>query len=285
MSYNKGMRKQRPTKWDTLAEQAPALSEETCPVITTIIPTQNSAHSIALTLDSLTRQRYPHFEIIVLDAGSTDRTLEIVKGYFDQGVRLHSVTEYNVYEMYNRGSSLAAGRYLNFLFPGDFYISQDTLSVIGHLALEENSPDLIFGGCLLRDAHINPRVLLRDFSLEILKKGKQPTSLQSCWWRSDTFIILGKFRTNLRLRGGFDLMCRFALKKGLRAVGSKRVLTDYDRRSLTQKLIMIHFWETLPILFRIFGFSVASRWLVFQRDLYRTFRLWLRGLRVAFFGR
>lgn len=271
--------------WDKLVEAAPRPCGEGCPMLSTVVPTRNSAHSIALTLSSLTTQKYPDHEIIVLDAGSTDRTLDIVKSFMGGNVHLYSVTEYNVYEMFNRGASFASGRYVNFLFPGDFYISSDTLNVVGQLAVEKKVPDLIFGGCLLRDAHSEARILHRPFDIELLKLGKQPTSLQSCWWRIDTFTNLGKFRTHLKLRGGYDLMCRFALKEGLTVAETSRVLTDYDRRSLTQRMIMQHFWETLPILWRTFGLRASGRWWLNQKDLFRSFRLWIRGVRVAFFGR
>ena len=51
------------------------------PKVSIIIPVYNASQKIALTLDSLVHQNYPDFEILVIDAGSTDRTLEIVKQY------------------------------------------------------------------------------------------------------------------------------------------------------------------------------------------------------------
>ncbi len=279
------MKKKKRTAWDRLAETSLVPCSGECASLTTIVPTQNCAHSISLTLDSIASQKYPNLEIIVLDAGSSDRTLDIVKGYADRGVRLISVTDYNVYEMFNRGASFATGRYINFLFPGDFYISPDTLNVVGNLALAHKNPDFIYGACLLRDANRDPRILFRPFDLNSLKRGRQPTSLQSCWWRTDTFASLGKFGTHFKLRGGFDLMCRFRLVEGLEVASTPYVLTDYDRRALTHRMIMLHFLETLPVLIRTFGVHVACRWWLQQKDLVRSFRLWVHGVRIAFFGR
>ncbi len=279
------MVKGRRTRWDKLLESASPDCGDECPRLTTIIPTYNSSHTVSITLRSLAQQNYPHHELIVLDAGSTDRTLDIVKGYKGKNLKIYSVTEYNVYEMFNRGASFATGSYLNFLFPGDFYISQDSLGEVGNLVTHEKNPDMIYGGSLLRDAYADPRVLYRPFNLKLLKRGKQPTSLQSCWWKSSTFSLLGKFKTSLKLRGGFDLMCRFMLTGGLRVATTTRVLTDYDRRNLTHKMILLHFWETLPILIRTFGLRVATLWWMTQKDLVRSLRLWIRGVRVAFFGR
>lgn len=255
------------------------------PKVSIVIPTYNSAKDVRASLESLLEQEYPDYEILVIDGGSTDRTLEVIKAMRDERVHIYSVSSQQRYEMLNKGISQASGAYINFLFPGDFYIYRDTLKHMMSLALENNKPHIVYCGSLLRDGKSEVKILYRPFNLKLLQQGQQPTSLQSIWFRADTFREIGKFRTVYELRGGYELLCRFALNRDLRAVGTHRVLTDYDLRWVTKTMVFRHFVETLRIILIYFGFIDAARWLCNQKDGKRFFKLWYRNLRVAFMGK
>lgn len=253
------------------------------PKISIIIPTCNCASLITLTLERLLLQEYSNFEIIIVDC-SDDRTLEIVSNFRSEKIRIYSASYSERYEMVNKGISHATGEYINILFPGDFYLSSSTLTWMMTLALDQQKPELVYCGTLLRDPKTPVKILNRPFTLELLKKGQQPTSLQSCWFRLDALRQLRKFNPHLHLRGGFDLMCRFALHPDFRAVSTSRILTDYELRIVTRRMVALHFWETFKIINKHFGTLTLLNWLFRQRDLYRFFRLWLRNVRLAFSG-
>jgi glycosyltransferase involved in cell wall biosynthesis len=255
------------------------------PRITVVIPTYNNSQNIGYTLDNVLKQSYPDLEVIIVDAGSTDRTLDIVNGYFSPKVRICSVATYQVYEMLNKGISLATGKYINFLAPGDYYLSETSLKSLTNLSLNGEKPHLMFGACLLRDGKFEPRILYRTLSLSLLQKGLQPTTIQSCLFHHELFSIIGKFRTHYKLRGEFELFCRFILYPGLRFKTTKNVLIDFDFKSVYRKNIWIHFKETFKIIRHHFGFITAFRWLFYQKDLGRMARIWARGLKRAFIGR
>lgn len=255
------------------------------PKVSIIIPTFDCSQSIVYTLESILHQKYPDFEMIIVDAGSSDRTLEIVKSYYDNRIRICSVAEYSRYEMLNKGISLAKGKYLNFLFPGDFYLFDNVLTDVMEAALKNHSPQLVFGSCLLRDSiSYKVKVLNRSFNRENLRQGKQPTNLQSCWFEADTFRKTGKFNRNYKLRGGYDFLCRFLLYSQLRFVSIKRVYVDFSYRAITKETILLHFRETFKVIRLYFGWINAFKWLFIQRDLKRYLKLSLRGLKSAFIG-
>ena len=107
------------TQWDALADQSDHYREDQYPFVTVVIPTFQSSQWIGPTLESVLNQDYPRFEVIVIDASSSDRTLEVVKGFREERVKIYSVTGFNRYEMLNKGISLGKGEYINFIFPGD----------------------------------------------------------------------------------------------------------------------------------------------------------------------
>jgi len=251
------------------------------PKVSIIIPALNCEGPIALTLESVLNQQYPDYEVIIIDAGSTDRTLEVIKGFHSDKIRLYSVSNYMRYEMLNNGISHAQGTYTTILFPGDFYIYHRTLKYMMNLALRNSAPELVYCGTLLRDGQSEVKPLYRTLSLKLLSLGQQPTSLQSCWFRTDAIKQLGKFNVNYKLRGGFDLLFRFVLK-GFRAMSSSRVLTDYDMRWVNWKLVCVHFMETGKTIWRYRGLLATVRWFFHQKDLKRIFKLGVRRFRAAF---
>jgi glycosyltransferase involved in cell wall biosynthesis len=262
-----------------------AFKEDEYPLVSIIIPTLNCAHSIGQTLDNLLNQDYPLLEVIVIDAGSTDRTIEVIKSYRHHAVKIFSVSGYFRYEMLNKGISHANGLYFNFLFPGDFYISRSTLKYMMGLALKHDSPSLVFCGTLIRDGKTEPKILFRHLSLKILKRGQQPTSLQSCWFKRDVFQKIGKFDTSYSLRGGFELFCRFVTRGGFQTVATPHILTDYDLHLVTRNMVFTHFWETFRTIWKYFGLFHLFAWLASQKDFSRYANLWMRSAKSAFMSK
>jgi len=254
------------------------------PKISIIIPTFNSSQKIANTLNFILHESYPDYEVIIVDAGSTDKTLEIVNSFYDPKIRICSVTTYQVYEMLNKGISLSTGEYLNFLRPGDNYLSINTIKTIMDLAVDHDKPHIAYGASLLRDGKSEPQVYYRELSACNLKKGLQPASLESIWFHKDVFRVIGKFKTHFKLRSELDLLCRFVLSPGLQHVSTSHVLIDFDLRMLNLRYVTTHFKETWEIVHDHFGLPAALRWLFYQQDIGRMIRLWMRSLRQAFFG-
>jgi len=259
------------------------VAELELPKVSVIIPTYQSAEKIGTTLESLVAQDYPDFEVIVIDAGSQDRTLEIVKGMRNTRIQVYTVTGYQRYEMLNKGISLATGTYIGFLFPGDYYLSLFTLRWIMNLAVQQQRPPMVYCGTLLRDGKSEVKVLYRPLDIKLLRHGQQPSSLQSCWFHQAVFAQIGKFDTRYAMRGGFELLCRF-VNSGLTAHSLYRVLTDYDLRASSRHMLLQHFVETGHIVRRYFGWWAYLSWLFRQHDTRRIFNSWARSIKIAFIG-
>ncbi len=271
--------------WEKFTRYRTKFSDHEFPSVSVIIPTFNSAPSVGFTLESVLCQEYPDFEIIIIDGGSDDRTLELIKGFHDERIKIFSVSSHSRYEMLNKGITQMSGQYACFLFPGDFYIHHDTLRYMMSIALENELPQLVYCGTLIRDGKSEPKTLYRTLNDRLLKRGQQPTSLQSCWFKQDVFKEIGKFDPDYTLRGGFDLLCRFLKNRGLRHNSSYRILTDYDLRFVTRGMVVRHFWETFNTVRKYYGLWTAFLWVFKQKDTTRFFTLWLRSCRVAFLGR
>lgn len=96
------------------------LDEVGGPTVTVVVPAFNAAATVATALDSLSRQTWPHLEIIVVDDASTDQTVEIVTGFVERDPRFRLLRAER-----NRGTYVARNLALREA-SGEFVTCHDT---------------------------------------------------------------------------------------------------------------------------------------------------------------
>ncbi|PCJ57479.1 MAG: glycosyl transferase [Planctomycetota bacterium] len=84
-----------------------------------IIPLYNKASTIAQSIESIVNQTYQNFEIIIINDGSTDNSLEVVTNLQQRNTIIKSKVNSGVSETRNYGISLASGNYISFLDADD----------------------------------------------------------------------------------------------------------------------------------------------------------------------
>ncbi|MUG99150.1 glycosyltransferase [Scytonema sp. UIC 10036] len=90
-------------------------------VISVVIPAYNAERTIWETIDSVLKQSFQDFELIVINDGSKDRTLEIVRSIQDERVKIFSYDNGGLPVARNRGISHATGEYIAFLDADDLW--------------------------------------------------------------------------------------------------------------------------------------------------------------------
>ncbi len=91
------------------------------PLISVIIPAYNSEKTIGDTIESVLNQTFSDFELIVINDGSKDRTLEIVSNIQDPRIKVFSYPNAGVCVSRNRGFQIATGKYVSFLDADDLW--------------------------------------------------------------------------------------------------------------------------------------------------------------------
>lgn len=115
--------------------------------ITVITATYNSAATVRDTMESLLGQTYKDVEHIIVDGGSTDGTMEIVKELEPRyGGRLRYISERDkgIYDAMNKGIGMATGEVVGLLNSDDFYTSPDVLETLAE-ELTSSGADAVFG--------------------------------------------------------------------------------------------------------------------------------------------
>lgn len=112
------------------------------PLVSVIIPSYNAESYIEECINSVLSQRLKDFELIVVDDGSTDSTVNLIKTFQDNRLSLIEAPHSNAGRARNLGMSKATGNYLYFLDADDF-ISEDCLLKLTECAEEANADVVI----------------------------------------------------------------------------------------------------------------------------------------------
>jgi putative colanic acid biosynthesis glycosyltransferase len=124
-------------------------------VITVVL---NDRRGFAATAASVREQTCSEFEWIVVDGGSVDGTLEVIRAHEPRISALHSGPDRGVYDAMNRGLGLAGGDFVVFMNAGDRFARPDTLVRVAEALDRAAQPiDILFGGTIL-DLPRNERV-------------------------------------------------------------------------------------------------------------------------------
>lgn len=97
--------------------------------ITVVTVCFNAESVLEQTMLSVLNQTYKNFEYLIIDGGSKDGTLDIIKKYSDK-VKWISEPDNGLYDAMNKGVKMASGEWINFMNAGDRFASNDVLEKI-----------------------------------------------------------------------------------------------------------------------------------------------------------
>jgi len=130
------------------------------PVVSILVFVRNAATTIEQTLDSICSQRNQHFELIVLDGGSTDGTLEIIQRYRDRIAILRTGPDGGPTNAINEGVRRASGEIIC-LLPADDWLEPGALSVVAEEFSNNTRLEILTGGARIARVRDNGEVVVR----------------------------------------------------------------------------------------------------------------------------
>ncbi len=171
----------------------------------------NQADGLARTLDSVREQTFRDFEHIVVDGGSTDGSLEVIKARTDGLAFWVSEPDAGIYAAMNKGLRRAQGEYVYFLNSGDRLFASGTLAQI--FAEDEYCEDLLYGdvvrpnecGELWECRHPEILTPAAFFGFGVCQ--------QAIFYRHALFGALGEFDESLRIAGDWEFNLRVLLAR------------------------------------------------------------------------
>lgn len=182
------------------------------PKISIITPVYNQVNYIEATIQSVLAQNYANLEYIIVDGGSTDGTLDIIKKYDSQITKWISEPDSGMYDALHKGFALSTGEIMGWINSDDTLLP-NALNEVSKVFNDLQTVSWIQGMHTLIDlkGDIIEVSKPRKFShLQFLNNDYMWIQQESTFWRRSLWEKAGaKINTNLKLAGDFELWFRF----------------------------------------------------------------------------
>lgn len=117
------------------------------PKISIVTVCYNAVSSIEKTMLSVLNQTYDNIEYIIIDGGSTDGTIDVIKKYAGRLAYWISEPDKGIYDAMNKGIMVAKGDYINFMNSGDTFFDNTVIQRAVN-SIGTNRPTVIYGDTL-----------------------------------------------------------------------------------------------------------------------------------------
>lgn len=190
-------------------------------IFSIVTPCYNSEKYIEYCIKSIMNQKFQNFEHIIVDGGSTDHTVDIIKKYIGKyNMRYISEKDNGMYDAINKGFRMANGKIYSWLNSDDMYFPWTLEEVY---AVFSNGK---VHWCNAREAYIDTKnrlyfhsktVGVRTFNPEWIRKGYLDNRVlnafimqESSFWTRELWEKVGGVNPKMRLAGDYDLWKRMA---------------------------------------------------------------------------
>lgn len=211
------------------------------PKISVVIPAYNSEKTIKRTIKSVLNQTFTDFELIIINDGSQDLTLEMISQIHDPRLKVYSFENAGGNVSRNRGLNLAVGEFVSFLDADDLWTPDKLARQLQALQdnptakvayswtdyINENDEIILSGTHITENGNIYERLLGNNF----LENGSNPLIYR------EAILETGGFDVSLQAAQDWDMWLRLADKFNFVAVPSVQILYRTTTNSVSSNLI------------------------------------------------
>ena len=173
------------------------MNSKKIPKISILTVTYNAERLIEKTIQSVLMQDFKDLEYLVIDGGSTDKTLVLLNKY---NINYVSEPDEGVSDAFNKGISKAKGEYILFLNAGDYFSDKGVLRSVFSIDL---GADVVYGKVLVSFDRNGHHIESIHGSIK-LPLNKLPTVHQGMIFTRNTFDQLGAFDKRYKYAMDYD---------------------------------------------------------------------------------
>ncbi len=198
------------------------ISQHNLPLVSIITVVYNGAKHIEQTINSVLNQSYKNIEYIIVDGGSTDNTLEIVKRYEKKIDYWQSERDGGIYFAMNKGVSLAKGELIGIINADDFYLPNTVSTIVDSDKI--NHADIYYGDMEYVTENGD---FISVAKPDITKMNEMPTIFHpTCFVSKSVYNKAGIFDTQYKISADYDFLLR-CLKQNFKFSYIAKTLTCF----------------------------------------------------------
>ena len=186
--------------------------------VSIVTPTYNSAKTIVDTILSVNKQDYANIEHIIIDGGSKDNTLELIRNTPNRVKKIISEPDKGIYDAMNKGVALATGDIVGILNSDDFYNSNDVIAKVVK-TFQEGEYEGVYGDLEYVDARNTNRVVRywesKAYKEGLFKKGWHPAH-PTFFVQKEVYDKYGNFNLKYKIGADYEIMLRFIEKNRIK---------------------------------------------------------------------
>ena len=176
----------------------------------------NSAKTIEKTFKSVQNQTYKNVEYIVVDGGSKDTTVDLVKKYKSIVSKWVSEQDKGLYDAMNKGIEMATGELIGILNSDDIFIDKKVLENVANFHLENKEIDASVGNIIQfnEEGKTVRKYSAKNWNPEKLKIGFMPAH-PAIFFNRELFDKFGNYQLDFIIGADYELITRFFLKHNI----------------------------------------------------------------------
>ena len=187
------------------------------PLITVITVVLNNEKYLEECILSLHNQKYENYEHIIIDGGSSDDTINIIKKYENKIDYWCSGNDKGIYDAFNKGMQLAKGDYIGFLNSDDYY-SHNALELLNDYIKKYPKKDFIFGAV---KKHWGVLFGYKPYKI-YWSWGFYSSHSTGFFIKTESAKIIGPYNLKYKYSSDYDYFFRMIVKKKLQGTGTKK---------------------------------------------------------------
>lgn len=189
-------------------EYASKDNQSAMPLISVIIAVLNAKQTLQHCLDSVANQTYARKELIIMDGGSTDGSVDILKANNGKIDYWKSEPDRGIYQAWNKALQVAHGDYVCFLGADDYWHDNDSMAKLAQISSVNNFPDLVSGIVVELDA--KGGVLDQKGGVWNFKQMKKRMTIPhpGMLHHRRLFDHYGLFSENFKIAGDYEFLLR-----------------------------------------------------------------------------
>lgn len=181
------------------------------PLITVIVAVYNGAKTLQQCLDSVTQQTYGNKELIIIDGGSTDATVDLLKANQEKISYWISEPDKGIYNAWNKGLSQAKGEWICFLGADDYFWDNQVLEhMVDPLQKLPSEIRVAYGKVMLVDADRQSLFAIGEPWGKVKNRFKQLMCVPhpGAMHHKSLFAEVGQYDETFRIAADYELLLR-----------------------------------------------------------------------------